>query len=250
MKKYNTINEGLTAHALDYLILPLITVDEYESKIDDRRVIVVGFYVTDYDPADDLSTFIDKSNLDILDTEISPAPTSEGHYVVFVEIRRNEEFPSVLLEILNEIKNLCTIDRWEMKCPSSAEPLPVTKDTLQNNLILDEDEIPNIPDEEDEDNEKDADEDIKELDESVNFWKSSVSDKIEIDKTTLSFHKNNEIYIYDIIPMMPSGALKLSEGTTTSKLQMLLGPGYMVWNIDDNLVVEHGYEYRILKSST
>lgn len=239
MQQHNIV-EGLTSNALNYLILPLISIDEYESKIDDRRVIVVGLYVNDYDPADDLSTFIDKSNLDILDTEISPAPTPNGHYVVFVEIRRNQEFPSILLDMLSEIENLCTVKKWEMKCPGQSEPILVTKESLEENLILNEDDIPNLPDEEEEED--------KELNEAVNFWKNSVSDKIEIEKNTLRIYKNNEIFSYEILPLMPKGAMKLLESSSTSKLQSLLGSNYSVWNIDDNLVVEYNRECWTLKS--
>ena len=45
------LTEGLTRDALEHLVMPMVTIDEFESKIDDRRVVVTGFYVTDQDPA-------------------------------------------------------------------------------------------------------------------------------------------------------------------------------------------------------
>ena len=73
------LKEGMRENDLDDLVLPLITIDEYVSKIgDDKEVIVVGFFVEDEDPANDLSRFIDRSVTNILDTDVSPVPNEEG----------------------------------------------------------------------------------------------------------------------------------------------------------------------------
>ena len=62
MNLRSNINEGLTMNALDGLITPMLSIDEYESKISDKRAIVVGFFVQEEDPANDLSNFIDRSS--------------------------------------------------------------------------------------------------------------------------------------------------------------------------------------------
>ena len=62
---------------LQDLVLPLIDIDTFNSKIDNQRAIVVAFQVTDQDPAQDLMKFIEGSNLALLDTEVSPAPSPE-----------------------------------------------------------------------------------------------------------------------------------------------------------------------------
>ena len=107
--------EGLTRHALEHLVVPMVSIDEYESKIDDRRVIVVGFYVKDQDPARDLSQFIEKSSIRPLDTEVSPAPTDDGYYLVFVEMGRNDEFPKRLVSMTKQLNNLCNTEKWSFK---------------------------------------------------------------------------------------------------------------------------------------
>lgn len=144
---YNKLNEGLTFNALEDLVLPLITIDQYESKISDRRVIVTGFYVDDQDPADSLSSFIDRSSHLILDTEVSPNPAINGKYIVFVEIQRDENFPKILIDLLKDIKSLCKIDlsSWMFDAPDLSDPLPVTFENLKNNIILDQDDILELP---------------------------------------------------------------------------------------------------------
>src|ERR1700748_2916530 len=92
--------EGLRENDLEGLVLPVISIDQFESKIDDDA-IVVAFYVEYRDPAIDLNRFIQKSAVDILDTEVSPAPTEDGYFVVFVELMRDDKFMkkmSVIME--------------------------------------------------------------------------------------------------------------------------------------------------------
>ena len=79
------LNEGLRPDDLEDLVLPILSIDEYESKIEDDG-IVVGFYTQYKDPANDLNRFIQKSAIDILDSEVSPAPTEDGYFIVFVEL--------------------------------------------------------------------------------------------------------------------------------------------------------------------
>jgi hypothetical protein len=107
--------EGMQANDLDFLIMPLISIDEYESKIDDRRAVVIGFYVTDNDPASELSAFIEKGTVPVLDTEVSPAPTEDGYYMVFVEMDRNEKLFSPSYWI-TAISRLGTIQFWKRVC--------------------------------------------------------------------------------------------------------------------------------------
>ena len=106
------IFEGLVKGDLDGLVLPVVSIDEYESKLD-SSFIVVGFYVTEKDAANDLNRFIQKSTVDLMDTEISPASDEDGFYLVFVEFERNEDFPYNITQLLEQIENLVGIDEWQ-----------------------------------------------------------------------------------------------------------------------------------------
>lgn len=108
------LNEGLQTGDLTDLVLPIISIDEYESKIDDDN-IVVAFYVKDKEPAADLARFISKSEIDILDAEVSPVPNSEGYYLVFVEFIRNKEFIISIVSLVDSMYSLTEVDSWQFK---------------------------------------------------------------------------------------------------------------------------------------
>lgn len=114
MKMYEILNEGLKAGDLASLVIPLISIDEFESKIEDNAV-VLGFYVKDEEPAVDLNRFIQKSSVGILDTEFSNTATDDGYYMVFVEIARNSETPLKIYRILKSLIPLIDvgINDWQ-----------------------------------------------------------------------------------------------------------------------------------------
>jgi hypothetical protein len=117
MMQNKILTEGLKENDLTELVIPMLSIDEFESKVDDDA-IVIGFYVKDSDPADDLNRFIQKSPVVLLDTDVSPAPNEDGYFMVFVEIDRNDEFKEKLFTILDEISNLVDIDEndWCFTC--------------------------------------------------------------------------------------------------------------------------------------
>ena len=75
--------------------------------------MVVAFYVKDDEPAMDLATFIERGSHKIIDTEVSPAPDDDGHYLVFVEINKDENTMQTVLDILKDMKQLVDIKTWE-----------------------------------------------------------------------------------------------------------------------------------------
>lgn len=111
MKK---LNEGMWAGDLEDLLQPLVSIDEYESKIDDDAV-AIGFFVNDRDAADDLNRFIQRSAVPILDSDVSPAPDQRGYYIVFAELARNDRLIKNILDLLNEVGQLGRVSHWHMK---------------------------------------------------------------------------------------------------------------------------------------
>lgn len=127
--------EGLKENDLEELVLPMISIDEYESKLDDDS-IVVAFYILDRDPSQDLNRFIQKGASAILDTDVSPAPNEDGYYVVFVEFLRDADFPKKLLDTLDSLKGLTGISSWKCQMYDVEEILPVTGDNLRSHVRL------------------------------------------------------------------------------------------------------------------
>ena len=110
------IFEGLRPGDLEDLVLPEITVDDFEPKSGSpENVVVVSFYVKDLEPAQDLASFIERGSHNILDTEVSPAPDEDGNYLVFVEMHRDETLTASFMKILEDIKKVVSIDKWNVE---------------------------------------------------------------------------------------------------------------------------------------
>lgn len=129
----NNLTEGMRAKDLEDLVLPMISVDEYESKISDDA-FVFGFYVNDHDAAEDLNRFIQKSPVKLLDTEVSPAPDQRGFYMVFLEISDNAQLPQAIDDIVEEVSPLVCIDHWQMQIRGVDDLVPFSKANLAKHL--------------------------------------------------------------------------------------------------------------------
>lgn len=82
-----------------------IHIDEYSSKMgDDADVIVVSLKVKYYDPAYELSNFIEKGYDWALDADVSAGEMEDGGYLVFIESLRRPSFPKNLTKLLNDLR--------------------------------------------------------------------------------------------------------------------------------------------------
>lgn len=228
------LSEGLSRHALEHLILPVITIDEYESKISDKRAVVIGFFVHDEAPANDLSKFIDRSSLPILDTEVSPGPTQDGFYITWVELRRSQDLPTVLIDLLSEVENLCQIKEWQFTCPKHESPIDLDKKSLTNYLILDQNEVAEIPT------------DKPPLDEDIKFWQHAPIQSIQINQNVLRLtHKNTE-HSYIISESQPNSPI-LPDCSHARHLQNILGTSYAVYAMDNGFLIECGTHTKFIQ---
>lgn len=111
----NKINESLFPGDLYNLVKPFISIDKFVTKID-PEAIVVAFYVREEDPASDLSRYLEFGPVKkILATEVSPAPDSDGNYLVFVEINYTSkaDLAKTIKEILQIVDYLTEIKTWK-----------------------------------------------------------------------------------------------------------------------------------------
>jgi len=135
------ISEGLREGDLKDLLIPLLSIDEYESKIaDDDSIIVVGFFVDDKDPAMEFSKFVDRTVETILDTDVSPAPTDSGYYMVFLEVARDDKFFKTMSGILNEIENITGIqdNTWTFKAYKAEDIYDFNKENVSQYVRIHE----------------------------------------------------------------------------------------------------------------
>lgn len=115
MQQSNMLTEGLVSGDLVDLVLPLISIDEYISKIDEVGNIVIAFFINDEEPAQDLARFISKSYVDIFDVEISKIPNEDDFYLVFVEMTRDKHLFQNVIELSISLKALTEIEDWKFK---------------------------------------------------------------------------------------------------------------------------------------
>ena len=223
------LSEGLKKGDLENLILPLLSIDEYESKIDDDTSIVVGFYVFEEDAAHDLSNFVERSPYMILNTDVSPAPTKDGYYMTFVEIQRNPEFPKCLDELLDEITLLCRTENWQFTSPRLKDDKIV--DLNEENLKKYVDTEVHNPK-------------YKSLKECHNFFANSTLTDVVLEANSIHLTKYNVHYNFKLVeltPYPPTGGFNLDESTASAclVLEKLLGGPYSVHSLDGNIVIEN-----------
>lgn len=250
------LNEGLSRHELDHLILPLLDIDTFESKIDNTRAIVVAFYVFEFEPARDLDSFISKSSFDILDVETSPAPTIDGYYVVFVEISRNKDFPETLINLINEIKNLTDVKKWKFKTFGTDQVFELTEENLSENVNLDPKTIPVEKENTDSDETSDEtdDEDQKSLAESAaTILLNSLVESIHCEGDIILLNKTKKYRVTKVLDQEPSTPILIPNIgdpliSESMKLSNMLGNNYQVNAINSGLLVSSNFGYIIFKS--
>ena len=126
------ISENLLRNDLEDMVLPLVSFNEYDSKIKDDAV-VLGFYVRNEAAAQDLAIFLDRSTVtEIMDCEVSPAVTEEGYYMTFVELD-NTVSPQNIYHLFEIAQHLTGKMKWHISAYGVEKKVPVT---LKNISIL------------------------------------------------------------------------------------------------------------------
>lgn len=102
---------GLETKDLQYLVDKIIEIDSYKSKMgNDADIVTLAFNVTTESAAKDLENFFEKGYPFVLDADTSSGEQSDGFYRVFVEIERNKDIPTQIMELADGVKKLAGID--------------------------------------------------------------------------------------------------------------------------------------------
>lgn len=222
--------EGLKEGDLENLVLPLVSIDEYESKLDDDA-IVIGFFVGDKDPASDLNRFIQKGAVDILDTDVSPAPNEDGQFMVFVELLRDHEFPKKVMDIIDSLRGLTENTAWKAVVYGDETEHDLTLEFLEQNvrLISMEDALQ---------------EDVK------SFFQESILDALYLEDNQLTLERRGVKETYELIDLdtfdnltennaVMSLPVRLDEESQTVRrvLEALLGDHWLVEHLGGYVVL-------------
>ena len=127
---------GLRFEDLKGMLIPLIGVDKFQPKTGtESEVIVVSFVIKEEQAAKDLEQFLEMSAVNTLDTEASPNPDEDGHYVVFAEFKRDSDFWATFKLLLRDVENVAGDIRW-MVDPYKAGKLFKMNDPELNSIII------------------------------------------------------------------------------------------------------------------
>jgi hypothetical protein len=122
---------------LEDLVSSIVSIDQYKSKIGkDENVVVIAFYIKDNDPAKDLSQFIETGH-ECIDVDVSPGPTKDGSYKVFVELERNSKLFDCIDKILKDITRVDNLAKdFRFKAYKSGDvPKAWSKDNFDRFVI-------------------------------------------------------------------------------------------------------------------
>lgn len=131
------LNEELLQGDLQFLVNDIIEIDSYQSKMgNDKDVVVVAFTVKTFSSAKDLVNFLERGYDFILDAENTPGELSDGSFRVFAEIPRNRHIPAQIMDMLNGVKKLATIETFKFRYYKSFHSIVATEESLKEHIPL------------------------------------------------------------------------------------------------------------------
>ena len=140
------LQEGSERGDLHRLVQPILSIDEFRSKMgEDKDIVVLGFTVFGKDPALDLVNFVEKSYDWVLDADLSSGETNDGNYVVFIEVERTPKAIEQAMTLLEDLMNLTEqeLEDWSFTFYNKPEQHPVTKEELTAHIITSPQEYEN-----------------------------------------------------------------------------------------------------------
>jgi hypothetical protein len=234
------LNEDLRPADLRYLVDSIFEVDSYSSKMgNDKDVSVISFSVKSKEAAEDLESFIEKGYKFVLDADISPGEVKEGKYKVFVEMERDKDLSSHIVEILDGVKKLADNEDFRFRYYRSFKSNPADVEALL-------DAVPTTPDQyENKINEV-------QMENVDNFFNKSYLESIEInnDRLTLGkpFNGSLDLVISDFgrrqrIYESVQGAFQMNPSDISEILYLtkFIGP-YNINKVNNKFIIENnGY---------
>lgn len=129
---------GLRKSDLKDLLYPVFEIDSFKSKMgDDEDIAVVSFSVKENNAANDLVEFIEKSYDFVLDADSTVSEIDGGLYKVFVEIERNKDINSNIMEMLYGVGKLSEVESFKFRYHKNFRSHEANLDNLQEMVPVD-----------------------------------------------------------------------------------------------------------------
>jgi hypothetical protein len=124
--------------ALHDLVDNILEIDSYKSKMgSDSDIVTLSFSTKTKESAMDLSSFLEKGYLHVLDSDFTTGEQTDGTYKVFVELEREDEVIDNIMEIANGVHNLTGLQDLQYRYYKSFDATPLTAESLAERLPLD-----------------------------------------------------------------------------------------------------------------
>jgi|TARA_B110000093_G_scaffold4753_1_gene4670 hypothetical protein len=168
---------GLRIGDLKDLVHHIFEIDAYASKMgDDKNIVTLSFTVKDKNPADDLMRFLEGGYSFILDSDVTAGEQSDGAYRVFVELERDRTTNENIMEIVDGVSKLASVDNFKFRYYKGFKSFKVSMENLDREVPLDPDNYGITVSESNLNNYK-------------NFFTNSYLEDIVMEDTTLSIKK-------------------------------------------------------------
>lgn len=128
--------EGFDHGDLENVLLPILSVDEYEAKMGKNSdVITIAFIVKSEQSGKDLAGWFERGYDWVLDAKVSEGEINPGMYLVFVEFNRRRSAPERIIELIEDLETLTNYDvsDWEVKIDDENYPAEIER--LSNAII-------------------------------------------------------------------------------------------------------------------
>lgn len=120
------------------LVYHIFEIDGYKSKMgSDEDIIVISISVKTEEAATDLSNFFEKGYSFVLDSDKTTGEQRDGTYKVFVEIERNSESISNILDLINGLENLTGLNNFKFRYYKNWRSKEATESNLKELVPLD-----------------------------------------------------------------------------------------------------------------
>lgn len=217
-------------------ISPDVGVDNYKSKMGkDREVVVISFSCITEKAASGVSNFVEKSFIDVLDTEVSPNPDVTNRYIVFIELKRDNKFVNNFCELIKDIENVSDDVDWNIRVGRNKSTFK--KDDKKLKYALDK---------------------LVSMYDINEFMESCVANKYEVKDNNLTLTEMRTQMSFNIVEVGDSDDIvqsydtsSINEGFYTSYeinfLKSAFGNEYSVVESKDHFFIEHKDDILVLE---
>jgi hypothetical protein len=122
---------------LEDMVLPTFNIDLYDAKAGKNEdVITLAIRAKSRAAAEDLEEFIEKEGRWVLDTDVSTGEDATDHFLVFVELKRNQQAAERICYLLDLVERLTGVISWNFTHGKSLVTHKATEGNIELEVAL------------------------------------------------------------------------------------------------------------------